>query len=118
MVPKAGSDGGQRLPDIVLGQPWIAEPPSICTQSFLFICIDSQAQAESVASYYRTRFLRFLVSLRKITQDTTSASYSWVPQQTWDRTWTDEALYKKYSLTKGEISFIESRIRPMEANEK
>ena len=27
----------------------------------------------------------------------------------------DEALYKKYSLTKGDIAFIESRIRPMEA---
>jgi len=30
--------------------------------------------------------------------------------------WTDEELYKKYSLTEAEISFIESKIRPMEPN--
>ena len=116
MVPKAGSDGGQKLPDVVLGQPWVAEPPSICTQSFLFVCTDSREQTESVASYYRTRFLRFLVSLRKITQDTTRESYLWVPQQSWDCKWTDVALYKKYGLTKDEIAFIESMVRPMEAN--
>lgn len=115
MIPKAYG-AGEGIPHQILGQPCIAEPPSICTQSFLFVCVDSQAQAQSVASYYRTRFLRFLVSLRKITQDTTSASYSWVPQQTWDRTWTDEALYNKYSLTKDEIAFIESMVRPLEPN--
>jgi site-specific DNA-methyltransferase (adenine-specific) len=59
--------------------------------------------------------LRFLVSLRKITQHATRSTYTWVPQQTWDRAWTDEELYKKYGLTEDEISFIESMIRPMEA---
>lgn len=113
MVPKAGSDGGQKLPDVVLGQPWIAEAPSICTQSFLFVSVDDQARAESISSYYRTRFLRFLVSLRKITQDTTRETYTWVPQQTWDRTWTDEELYRKYGITEEEQSYIESMVKEM-----
>lgn len=117
MITKAYG-AGEGIPHQILGQPCIAESPSICTQSFLFVCVDSRAQAESVATYYRTRFLRFLVSLRKITQDTTRESYSWVPQQTWDRTWTDEALYKKYNLTKADISFIESMIRPMEVKDE
>jgi site-specific DNA-methyltransferase (adenine-specific) len=30
--------------------------------------------------------------------------------------WTDGELYKRYGLTKEEIDIIESRIRPMEAN--
>lgn len=115
MVPKAGSDGGQTLPDIVLGQPWIAEPPSICTQSFLFVCADSREEAESITSYYRTRFLRFLVALRKITQDTTRESYTWVPQQSWDRTWTDAELYRKYGITKDEQRYIETMIKEMVA---
>jgi site-specific DNA-methyltransferase (adenine-specific) len=115
MVPEAGSDGGQKLPDVVLGQPWIAEPESICTQSFLFVCVKSQKAAESVCSYYRTRFLRFLVSLRKITQHTTSDSYAWVPQQTWDRTWTDTELYKKYGITKDEQAYIEMMVKEMPA---
>ena len=113
MVPKAGGDGGQKLPDIVIGQPWIGEPPSICTQSFLFACLDSRAEAESVASYYRTRFMRFLVSLRKITQDTTRDSYRWVPQQSWDRTWTDEELFAMYGLTAGERDHVMTTIKEM-----
>lgn len=114
MVPKAGSDGGQKLPDVVLGQPWTAEKPSICTQSFLFVQTNTKEEAESVCSYYRTRFVRFLVSLRKITQDTTRDSYLWVPQQTWDRTWTDAALYKKYGITKEEQEYIESMVKEMQ----
>jgi len=34
-----------------------------------------------------------------------------------DSEWTDEQLYKRYGLTKDEIAFIESKIRPMEASE-
>jgi site-specific DNA-methyltransferase (adenine-specific) len=68
MVTKAFGERGAR-PAKVLGAPCIAGPPSICTQSFLFVCTDSREQAESVVSYYCTRFLRFLVSLRKITQE-------------------------------------------------
>lgn len=113
MVPKAGSGGGQKIPDVVLGTPWIGEAPSICTQSFLFVNLDSKEQAESVLTYYRTKFLRFLVSRRKITQDTTKDSYMWVPVQKWDRVWTDEELYSIYDLTKDEIEFIESQIKPM-----
>jgi site-specific DNA-methyltransferase (adenine-specific) len=33
--------------------------------------------------------------------------------QTWDRTWTDEALYVKYGITKKEQSYIESQVREM-----
>jgi site-specific DNA-methyltransferase (adenine-specific) len=55
-----------------------------------------------------------MVSLRKITQDALRPMYTWVPQQSWDREWTDEQLYKKYKLTKEEIGYIEMVIRPME----
>lgn len=117
LIPEAGSDGGQKIPDYVLGRPWIAEPPSVCTQSFIFVATDNKAEAESITSYYATRFLRFLVSLRKITQHTKADTYRWVPQQTWDRTWTDEELYSKYELTADEISFIEAMIKPMELDD-
>ena len=114
LVPKAGSDGGQRIPDSVLGKPWLSAPPSACTGSFLAIPVDSEAAARSIQSYYATKFFRFLVSLRKITQDAFSHMYSWVPVQAWDRQWTDKALYKKYGLTKEEIDYVEAVIRPMD----
>jgi len=116
LVPEAGSDGGQRIPDIVLGKPMVVPPPSVCTQSFLFFYLDTNKEAESVESYVRTRFFRFLVSLRKITQHATHSTYSWVPMQTWDRRWTDAELYAKYGLTQDEIAYIESVIRAMEPN--
>ena len=114
LVPKAGSDGGQKIPDSVLGKPWLSFPPSVCTGSFLAIMAESEEAMRCIESYYRTKFFRFLVSLRKITQDAFSHMYSWVPVQPWDRQWTDTALYKKYGLTKEEIDYIESVIRPME----
>ncbi len=113
MIIAAFGERGAR-PAQVLGRPWIGEPPSICTQSFIFVCTESREQAESVASYYCTRFVRFLVSLRKITQHTTRETYMWVPQQSWDRKWTDAQLYRKYKLSSDEVSYIETQIRPME----
>jgi site-specific DNA-methyltransferase (adenine-specific) len=39
--------------------------------------------------------------------------YRWVPVQRWNRAWVDNDLYKKYAITKDEIEFIESMIRPI-----
>jgi len=117
MVPQAGSDGGQRIPDVVLGKPFIAAKPSVCTQTFLFFYVNTRAEAESIQSYLQTKFFRFLVSLRKITQHATRSTYTWVPTQTWDKVWSDSTLYRKYGLTKPEIEYIETMIRAMDVAE-
>lgn len=114
LVPKAGSDGGKKIPDVVLGKPLIAPSPSVCTQSFLFFYVNSKDEALSLQSYYATRFFRFLVSLRKITQDATHSTYSWVPLLSWDRLWEDKELYKKYKLTSEEIAYVEYMIKSMD----
>lgn len=114
LTPKAGSDGGQKIPDVVLGKPMIVKPGSVCTQTFIAFWISSQQEANSLYSYYATKFFRFLVSLRKITQDALRGTYSWVPIQSWDRTWTDEELYKKYALSEEQIAYIEAVIKPIE----
>lgn len=116
LVPKAGSDGGKRIPDSVLGKPLGVSSPSVCTQSFLFFYCNTEYEMECIETYYRTKFFRFLVSLRKITQDATRSTYTWVPIQDFSEPWTDEKLYKKYGLTQEEIDFIESMIRPMDIN--
>ncbi len=113
LVPKAYG-AGESFPHQILGKEIVAPPPSACTQSYLIVSpFQSEREARSFASYYRTRFFRFLVSLRKITQDALRSTYTWVPQQAWNKTWTDEMLYEKYGITKDEIAFIESMIRPM-----
>ena len=117
MIPAAYGERGTR-PAIVLGPSLIAGSPSVCTQTFLFFCVGSEEEAKSLNSYLRTRLFRFLVSLRKITQHATRSTYTWVPQQAWNHIWTDEELYKKYGLTKDDIAFIESRIRPLKAKDE
>jgi site-specific DNA-methyltransferase (adenine-specific) len=112
LVPQA-FNGGDGLPHQILGKPLIAPSPSVCTQSFLFFHVGSRKTAMSLQSYYTTRFFRFLVSVRKITQHATHSTYVWVPMQTWDRTWTDEALFAKYGITRKEQAFIESQVRAM-----
>lgn len=116
MVPKAGS-GGNTVPDYVLGKPIIAPSPSVCTQTFLFFYLNSKDEAISLESYLKTRFARFLISLRKITQDATKSTYTWVPLQAWNRIWDDDALYEKYELSADEIDYIESMIRTMEPDD-
>ena len=69
--------------------------------------------ARSYAQYLRTRFVRFLVSLRKPTQDAAKDIYAFVPDIPLNRTWTDEKLYERYGLTPEEITFIESTVKPM-----
>ena len=116
LVPQA-FNGGDGLPHQILGKPLIAPLPSVCTQSFLFFYVDSERAARSIQSYYTTRFFRFLVSVRKITQHATHSTYAWVPVQKWNKTWKDEDLYEKYGITRKEQLYIESQVRVMNLEE-
>ena len=116
LAPKAGpgSSGGHVLPDMVLGKAEVAEPNSVCTQTWIVAGpLKSKKQAEVVARYLQTSFARFIVSLRKISQDAMKGVYRWLPRQDWNQDWTDETLYKKYGITKSEIAFINRMVRPM-----
>ena len=103
------------FPYLMLGKPFIGEPNSCCTETYVMIGpYANKKRAENVISYIKTKFFRFLVLLKKNTQDAPARVYSFVPVQNFDESWTDEKLYAKYGLTEDEIAFIESMIRPME----
>ena len=99
-----------------LSKPIIAEPGTACTETYLVAGhFDSEEAAIYCAKYLRTRFVRFLVALRKATQHATRDVYSFVPDIPLDQEWTDAKLYKRYSLTPGEIVFIESQVAAHDA---
>ncbi|MCH5282094.1 MAG: Eco57I restriction-modification methylase domain-containing protein [Treponema sp.] len=106
--------------DIVLGQPFYGEPNSVCSQTYLVIGYDpekhnfTKQECENIISYIKTRFFRYLVSIKKKTQNGSRGVYQFVPMQDFSKPWTDAELYAKYNLTQEEIDFIESMIRPME----
>ncbi len=99
-----------------LSKPVIAEPGTACTESYIVAGLfESEAEAKHYATYLRTRFVRFLVSLRKPTQDAARGVYGFVPDLPLDQDWTDAKLYKRYGLTVDEVVFIESQVAAHDA---
>lgn len=100
-----------------LGRPIVGAPGTASTETYLVTGrFETSAEAEWFAAYLRSRFARFLVSLRKSTQDAARGVYSFIPDLPMDRHWTDEKLYERYGLNAEEIAFIESQVREMPAN--
>lgn len=112
LIPKAWGIGDPKVDWIT---PFIVEPGSCCTETYLVIGpYKSKQVAEHVVSYMQTKLFHLLVSIVKITQNAMQKAYSIVPMQDFSKSWTDAELYKKYGLTSDEIAFIESTIKPME----
>jgi len=110
-----GYGAGESFPHQILNKPILAEPGTCCSETYIVLGIyKNREEAENAISYIKTKFFRFLVMLQKNTQDSLKRVYKFVPIQDFSEEWTDEKLYKKYKLTKEEIDFIESMIRPME----
>lgn len=107
---QADKSGTRRVFSLIL----IGKPGTACTETYLVAGrFNGELEAKNFGAYLRTKFVRFLVSLRTNTQDIYSERFAFVPRLPMDREWTDEMLYKKYGITEDEIAFIESRIRPM-----
>lgn len=106
---------GEDFPHQILNVPILGDRETCCTETYMVIGpFEDRSVTENVMSYYKTMFFRFMVLLRKNTQDAPARVYQFVPLQDFSHPWTDEMLYKKYGLTDEEIAFIESMIRPME----
>ena len=104
----------KNYPIQVLGKPIIADPNSCCTETYLVIdTFDDKSRAENLAKYIKTRFFRFLVSLKKNTQDTNKDKFSFVPDLDMSQEWTDEKLYQRYDITEEEQAFIASIVKEM-----
>ena len=100
----------------VLNEPFYGEPNSTCSDSFTAILgnTNTKEECENIISYIKTKFFRYMVSIKKKTQHATQEVYTFVPMQDFSKSWTDAELYAKYKLTQEEIDFIESMIKPME----
>lgn len=123
-----GNGGAGTLQDgkpvAIIGKSYVAEPNSICTDSLIPVGkFESKTEALNCRKYMATKFLRFMVGILKVSQNIYRNVYGFVPLQDFtqnsDIDWSksipeiDSQLYKKYSLSKDEIDFIEKMIRPM-----
>lgn len=94
------------------------------TQSFVSLGnFETEAEAENLVKYLKTKFSRSLLGILKVTQDMSPRVWSLVPVQdftsTSDIDWSkpipeiDQQLYAKYGLSDDEIGFIESHVKEM-----
>ena len=119
-VPGAGGAGNDPY---VLGKPEVAPAHSVCSQSYLYAAFSSDEEAINFSKYIRTKFLRILVSVMKITQSAQQRTYRFVPLQDFtqnsDINWgksieeIDMQLYAKYGLSEIDIDYIESTLKPI-----
>ena len=110
-----GTGNKDTYPHKIIGTPFIGEPGSISSETYLCIGpFDSKSEAESALSYLSCRLTRLLILLHKSSQHVTRKVYTFVPTQAWTKPWTDAELYAKYGLSHEEIVFIEKIVRPME----
>ena len=91
----------------------VAEPGEVCTETFLVLnSFNSKTEANNFALYVRTKFFRYMLRTRVISQNVSRSCYNWVPDlKDYSKPWTDEELYHKFELTDSEIKHIESKIK-------
>lgn len=124
-----GNGGAGLLTDnkqvAILGKAFIGKPNSVCTDSLIPIgSFETEYEAMSLLSYFKTKFFRYVVGLLKTSQNVYQNVYQFVPLQNFtensDIDWSksisdiDQQLYKKYHLSNEEIMFIENKIQPMD----
>lgn len=122
VVPKSNGSGhfGESL-----SSPFVAAPFHAQNTTFLSIGkFDSIFEAEACLKYIKTKFVRCMLGILKVTQDNPKSVWSKVPLQNFtqqsDINWDlsipdlDAALYQKYNLTQDEIDFIESNVSAMQ----
>lgn len=122
VVPKSNGSGhfGESL-----SSPFVAAPFHAQNTTFLSIGkFDSIFEAEACLKYIKTKFVRCMLGILKVTQDNPKSVWLKVPLQNFtqqsDINWDlsipelDAALYQKYNLTQDEIDFIESNVSAMQ----
>lgn len=118
IITKAMSGGNKPTADgnyQVVSSLNVLEPNVVCTETYLCLgAFNDETKAINLKDYVKTKFFRFLLLQALSSINISKEKFCFVPIQDFNEEWTDEKLYKKYSLTQEEINFIESMIRPME----
>lgn len=114
-------EGGEtrEYPRMIMGKPIQAPPPSACTETYIVVgAFENETEAKNLDLFLRTKFVRFLVGLRKNTQHITRDRFKFVPDMPMNQEWTNEKLLDHFEISEKEVQFIDTIIRPMKmANE-
>lgn len=123
-IPRANNIGTELNDDNL--NAFVGKPNEICTESYIVVGGDlllDDASSENLVKYLKTKFVRYMHSLAKVSQDASSKTFRFIPMQDFtsssDIDWKldifsiDKQLYKKYNLSQGEVTHIETKIKSM-----
>lgn len=110
-IPKAYGKGMRRC-TIPVEHIFIISKGEITTETYNIIgCFKTKAEAERLQKYLQTDFARYLLGLRKLTQDIPKDKWSWVPLVDISKEWDDAKLFKEFNLTKEEQTHIKLKVQ-------
>lgn len=112
-VPKAaGGSKGKRRSTVPRHQIFLVEPGTITTETYNIIeTFSSQKEAENFIKYLQTDFARYLVGLRKMSQDLPPDRWNWVPSLKMNKQWTDETLANYFGLSDEEKNHLRRKVQ-------
>lgn len=111
LLPKAYNGGEHQIGHAIYGEPIALAPGSACTQTYLIAGdFDTAVETVNYAQFLTTKFCRFLVAQRKISQNMTSSVFAFVPKLDFKKSWSDPELYALFSLNTEEIAYIERAV--------
>ncbi|RUQ85149.1 Eco57I restriction-modification methylase domain-containing protein [Legionella septentrionalis] len=111
VAPKAYGKGMKRC-TLPKQHIFIIGKGEICTETYNVIgCFESSIEAENFQQYLQTDFARYLLGLRKITQDIPKDRWSWVPYIDVKRKWTDKELFSLFQINPEEQLHIKKKVQ-------
>lgn len=120
-IPEANNSGkfGETLTEPTLGYPGDGSSDTFLSAG----CFSSEIEPLNLSKYFKTKFFRALLGVKKVTHHCPPTVWSMIPLQNFtpdsDIDWSvsvadiDKQLYKKYGLSPEEIEFIETHVKEM-----
>lgn len=93
-------------------QIFLLDKGEISTETYNVIgCFKTKTEAQNFQTYLQTDFSRYLLGLRKLTQDIPKDRWNWVPLLDLETEWTDKKLAKHFGLTEKEQEHIKKKVQ-------
>lgn len=93
----------------------VAKPGECCTESWVAIPFDTEAETVSFKSYLFTKTVRFLLLQTVISQHVTRKNFCFIPHlKHYEGQYTDAELVARWGISVDEWAFINSKIKAVQ----
>ena len=93
----------------------VLNPGTICSETYLLLSsFNTREEAENCASYFRTKFVRYLISITLSSMNITKENFQFVPEVDFAKQWDDQLFLEKFSLDEIDLQLANAKIRDMD----